>query len=158
MKTKSGLFLLFFLFNCYFAVDWSSGAPEKTKGKPSPEEIAEPEQSNLSRKELIQKGKKSDFKSKEEQQLFEMMSSGGSDSNYTRNCMAKYGNCKDSCWTNFPSPKVETVFTAITVDRKREDCIARCRNICDNFDPASSSGTMPNSGKGNYSDPNAPRY
>lgn len=158
MKIKFGILLSFFILNCFFAVDWSSDESGKVRGKASVDDFPEAENANLSKQELSKRGKKGEFKTREEQELFDMMISAGSDQNTARNCAAKYGNCKSQCWTQYPIPKVETVFTAVTVDRKREDCIARCGNLCDDYTPSSSRGSMPNSGKGNYSDPNAPRY
>ncbi|MFB5649277.1 hypothetical protein ACE5IS_01415 [Leptospira wolffii] len=146
-------FLLFgslFWSQCYFAVDWSQGSGPNGKERATLEETPDPEESNLSKSELKRKGK-AGKSNKDDQETFEILS--GQSGSSARSCTVLYSNCKDKCWKEFPPPKVETVFTAVTVDRKRWDCVGKCRNVCDNFDPPSSGGSMPNSGKGNYSEP-----
>ncbi|TGJ98707.1 hypothetical protein EHQ53_12150 [Leptospira langatensis] len=158
MKNKSLVLVILFLSNCYFAVDWSKGSTPKASERAVLQDVPAVDEANLSKAELARKGKKPNFKTKEEQELFQLMTEQGRSPYDAHNCTTLYSDCKDKCWKEYPSPVVETVITAITTNRKRENCIAQCRNVCDNFDPSSSSGPMPNSGKGNYSNPNAPRY
>ncbi|EPG73663.1 hypothetical protein LEP1GSC058_2707 [Leptospira fainei serovar Hurstbridge str. BUT 6] len=150
--------LLFSLSHCFFAVDWSKGAGPKGKERGVLQEVPDADEANLSHEELKRAGKKPIFKSEEERRLFEVMSAEAGDSKTAKNCTVLYNSCKDKCWKEFPVPSVETVFTAISVDRKRWACVGTCQNVCNHFDPPSSGGSMPNSGKGNYANPNAPRY
>ncbi len=154
----SFLVLFFFLVTqCYFAVDWSQGKGPTGKDRATLEDIPEADEANLSKSELKRK-RKPGLKGKDELDTFELLSGQAGSSSSARNCSVLYSNCKDKCWKEFPIPNVETVFTAVTIDRKRWACVGKCGNVCDGFESPSSSGTMPNSGKGNYSDPNAPRY
>lgn len=149
---------IFFSMGCYFTVDWSSGRGPNGKERAVIDDTPDAEEANLSKSELSKKGKAGRQNSGQEDRSFDLTSGQGGSSSSTRNCSALYNNCKDKCWKDYPTPKVETVFTAVTIDRKRSDCVGRCSNVCDHFEPASSGGPMPNSGKGNYSDPSAPRY
>ncbi|TGK12238.1 hypothetical protein EHO60_08215 [Leptospira fletcheri] len=123
--------LFLFLSGCFFTVDWNGNS--KAKEKTELREVPKPEEGNLSAEELKRLGKKPTFKSEEEKRLFELMTSeAGRNLRNSKDCSVLYNNCKDECWNEFPTPSVQTVFTAITVDRKRNGCIDHCRNLCKN--------------------------